>query len=429
MLRRLQILFFLLTCAFVVANGQGAVNEAPVVNDCSPRSGSISSVIELKGFRLEFDQLEPAKILFIQNGIEIPARTSSSSGITNDSLNGPQTLDVIVPEEVVSGPAQIVAERNGLRSAPVTITITEWSLPIIKQLTPSSGPPGTIVHIDCENFHASDEIELTDGDDRPVKNYQGGGSSSCTAFGIPKNFPEGVLRIRLGNRKFGKNQFTAPVEFVVTNEPLPLEVVTEWIKSVAPGQWIDLQASSGAPLKHSEQTEVSYKQAGREIIVNAPRPLRPHVEVPAALSPGEVQVQVRTWRHGRPSSWSTAVTLQLSEKPVPPYVGALRLEKGGWVQLYPGPDRATRFTTTPGDLIVMNGIYPVADADKLKVLFVRSGEVVELPVTELYKNDDWFSNLTVRLPAAMVSGDWQMILRAVDGSEYLIPIPIRVSPK
>ena len=431
-MRLRRILFLLLTCIFSMASSAAAQTneahrEAPVVNDCRPRSGSVNSVIELKGFRLGLDDVEQAKAFFIQSGIEMLASTKGGSSTTNDRLNGPQTLQVIVPEKAAFGPVQIVVERNGFRSAPVTITITEWTPPIIKQITPSSGPPGTLVGVECENFHIDDEIELTDGDGRPVKQYEGAGSSSGTAFVVPKDAPEGVLRVRIGNPKFGKNQLTPPVEFVVTNEALPLDLMPEWIKFVAPGQWIDLQASSLAPLKHSERTEVSFRQAGREIIVTAPRPRQPRVEVPAALSPGDVQVQARTWRHGRPSTWSKPVTLQLSEKPLPPYVQALRLEKDNWVQLWPGPDRATRFNAAPGDLIVMNGTYPVEGAHQLKVLLVRLGEVVELDVTELDQNAGWFSEVSVRLPEQLVSGNWQMIVRALDGTEYLVPISVRIS--
>src|SRR5688572_27921765 len=164
-----RILFLLLTCTLTLASqiaaqtneakyeaGQKktktAINEAPVVNDCWPRSGSVNSVIELKGFRLGPDELESAKAFFIQNGVEIPARTGGGTSVSNDRLNGPQALQVIVPEEVVSGPAQIVAERYGFRSAPVTVTITEWILPIIKEISPVNGPPGTFVYIECENF-------------------------------------------------------------------------------------------------------------------------------------------------------------------------------------------------------------------------------------------------------------------------------------
>jgi len=163
--------------------------------------------------------------------------------------------------------------------------------------------------------------------------------------------------------------------------------------------------------------------------VTAPRAVRPHVEVPAVLSPGEVQVQVRTWRHGSPSNWSSPVTLQLAAKPRPPSAHALRTENGPWVQLWPGPDRATKFTAAPGALIVMNGLYPVAGADQLKVLLVRLGEVVELDVTELNAKAEWFGELSIKLPANIASGNWQMIVRAADGSEQVVPVPISISSR
>ena len=108
---------------------------------------------------------------------------------------------------------------------------------------------------------------------------------------------------------------------------------------------------------------------------------------------------------------------------------ALRLEKSGWVAMIPGPDRAKKFNATPGGLIVMNGIYPVAGADKLKVLLVRAGEAVELPVAELNEKADWFNEISVRLPADIGNGKWEMILRASDGTEHHIPIPINITSK
>ena len=56
----------LLTCTLLVASPAVAqTNEAPVVNGCSPHSGSVNSVTELKGFRLGLDELESAKAFFI----------------------------------------------------------------------------------------------------------------------------------------------------------------------------------------------------------------------------------------------------------------------------------------------------------------------------------------------------------------------------
>ena len=114
LLERLKILFLLFSLAIAAATPISAQTEeakrgAPIVNECSPHSGSVNSVIELKGFRLGPDELETAKAFIIQNGREIPARTGGGSSVTNDRMNGPQTLEVILPEEVVPGLAQIVA--------------------------------------------------------------------------------------------------------------------------------------------------------------------------------------------------------------------------------------------------------------------------------------------------------------------------------
>jgi hypothetical protein len=54
---RWLILFALLTCASMAASPLAAQTDeakrlAPVVNECEPHSGSVNSVIDLKGFRL-----------------------------------------------------------------------------------------------------------------------------------------------------------------------------------------------------------------------------------------------------------------------------------------------------------------------------------------------------------------------------------------
>jgi hypothetical protein len=77
----------------------------------------------------------------------------------------------------------------------------------------------------------------------------------------------------------------------------------------------------------------------------------------------------------------------------------------------------------------MNGLYPVAGADQLKVLLVRLGEVVELDVTELNAKAEWFGELSIKLPANIASGNWQMIVRAADGSEQVVPVPISISSR
>ena len=427
--RTLHLAFLLLLGTTLICSTDFIANaqrDGPEVSDCEPKTGSIDSVLELQGYRLHPSDPERAKAYFLQNGKKYPARTGGGSSITNDEFHGPQTLEVIVPEEVVPGPCEIVVESNGIRSVPVKVTIVEWTLPLVTRITPASGSPGTFVDIECTGFHINDEIELTDTQGK-LTTFESGGSTHGTGFAIPKDAAEGVMTIRLGNRKYGNNKYTEPFKLLVTNDPLPLELSAESTTPVAPGQWIDLQAASLEPLKRSELTQVAFKQGGRSMIVAAPKPQRPHVSVPLALSPGQVQVEVRTWREGRASAWSAPVHLQLTQQPMPPSIGAIRLEKGNWVQLWPGPDRASSFQASPGDSIVLNGAFPVADASRLRVVLTGPDGSISLVPNELDENSNWFNAICVKLPEALAKGDWRMtIASADDGSSVEVPIIIRL---
>jgi hypothetical protein len=405
-------------------------STSPIVNAWEPKTGSVDSLIYLSGYRLYAGEWNKTKAVFIQNGVEIPAQTGGGSKTLNNLANGPQTLVVIISEELVPGQAQIVVEFDGHRSNPATITVTEWKLPIIKSLNPTSGAPGTLVEIECEGFHISDEVEATDAEGKLIR-IGGGGSSRGTAFGIPEDLPEGPVTVRIGNRKYGKGQLTEPLTFTVTNEPRTVDVWPSEMQVVAPGQWLDLQVSNIEPLKRSERTEVSFKQAEQTIIVAAPKPFRTHIPVPNALSAGLVQLQLRTWRDGRPSQWSEPAEFELANKPQAPLIDSIRDTKGQWVALMPaGPDRATSFTVSPGNEVVLHGLWPVADASKLKILLVRTGEALTLTASDFDEKANWFGDVQVHLPETVRVGEWRMIVRSeTDGTQAELPIVIRVVTK
>src|SRR6185295_18691822 len=224
-------------------------DTGPLVQSWDPKTASVDSVIYLSGYHLYANHSESAKAFFIQNGVEFPARSGGGWWTTNNAQNLPQTLRLIVPEELAPGPAQVVVEFEGRRSKPETITIAEWKLPVIERLDPSSGAPGTLVRIEGDGFHVNDEIQVIDSDGKPIKVTLSG-----QAFGIPQDASEGILTVRVGNLKYGKDQFTAPVTFTVTNAPLPVELLTRDTIPVAPGQWVDLQISNAKPLERSERT-------------------------------------------------------------------------------------------------------------------------------------------------------------------------------
>ena len=186
-------------------------DAAPVVEAWDPKTGSIDTVIYLSGYGLYSSDSNKTKTLFIQNGVEFRAY-AAGGWWTDDNHNLPQTLGVIVPEKAVFGEAQIVVEHNGRRSDPVTITITKWKLPVIHRLDPTRGAPGTLVRIESEGLHITDELVITDVNGKPFTVNQADGP----AFRIPADAPEGILTVQVGNHKYGKEQLTDPVTFTVT---------------------------------------------------------------------------------------------------------------------------------------------------------------------------------------------------------------------
>jgi len=190
-------------------------DASPVVEAWDPKTGSIDTVIYLSGYDLYPGNSNKTKTFFIQNGVEFPAYPAGGWWTTNSELSFPQTLSVIVPEQAVHGEAQIVVEHNGRRSNPATITITEWKLPVIQRLNPTRGAAGSLVRIESEGLHVSDELVITDVNGKPFTVNSADGPS----FGIPTDAPEGILTIRVGNHKYGKEQLTEPVTFTVTNKP------------------------------------------------------------------------------------------------------------------------------------------------------------------------------------------------------------------
>lgn len=420
---------FALVLFVSLATTTHAQNPIPpsITEALEPKTASINALIELRGYRLYVENPSKTKVVFLQGGVEIPARTSGWSGWASDCGTAPQTLKVIVPEGVVEGLAQIVIEVNGVRSNPAPLIISGWTAPEIKRVTPTTAAPGTTVVIECTGLHLDDELEITDANGDPVS-FHGGGSSVGTAFGVPEDAKEGVWTVRIGNRKYGDGRFTEPFTINISNEPLSLELTEDYLLPVAPGQWLDLQSTNSGPLKHSELTEVLFKQDGRTIVVATEKPSRPHVEVPAVLAPGEVQIQARTWRNGQSSQWSQPVSLKLLDKPIAPSIASIRLYKGQWASLSPGPKRASLFKVSPGDRVVLHGLLPVQDASKLKVSLVRLGEAIELSVSEFDYQPDWFGEVEVRLPEDLEPGEWRMVVSSEShGTSEELPIVIFVS--
>ncbi|HMF57763.1 MAG TPA: hypothetical protein VK619_15580 [Pyrinomonadaceae bacterium] len=397
----------------------GAQNSGPLLERCAPRRGAVNSVLELEGYRLSAEDTSKVKAYFIRGSVKLTARIGGSHYVTNDLRGGEQSLEVIVPEDVAPGQWQVLVEVYGQRSAPVAVEIAEWEPPLLDHLTPERVGPGELIWVFGTNFHRDDEIEITDSLGN-VHRFDSGASAQDVAFDVPKNMPEGSATVRVGITREGVGSFSQPLSFVVTSGPVPLELWSNGMKPVAPGQWANLVVTSTEPLEHSERTEVEFSQNGQHLVVETLNPRSLHVHVPAALAPGAVELRTRTWQEGLVSDWSKTIAYKLSEHPVPFQVDVIEVRNKP-VFLWEGPDRPTSFAAHPGDTLIFRGDFTVATADDLRItLDGAGGQLSFMPV-------DVEAGVSITLPHNIRRGDWRFTFLETDnGMRARVPVVMRV---
>jgi hypothetical protein len=422
--------FALLYCLSFNAHSQSSLPRQslpPEVIDCAPCAGAVDSVLKLTGYRLVVSDPNDEKIFFIQGDKSYKSWSGSSRSEANDSQGGRQELDVNVPEGLKPGPCQIVVEVRGQRSAPVTVEIAGWTPPVLDHPSLERAMPGDTVWIYGSNFHVNDEIELTDANGK-TRRIESGAQAETMAFQIKDDTPEGPLTVRVGNRHYGNGQYSLPLVIDVTRDPLPLELWTDLMRSVAPGQWVDLSYTSGMPLEQAERVEVEFSQGGRQIVVPTLGPRTMHVSVPPELQAGDVRLRTRTWRGGVASDWSKAETYQVSGRRAAPVVQIIRIKTGENtkdVGLWPGTDKPEDFEAKAGETLFLLGQYPVADVERLEVRLDGPGGRVVLTVSR----DGLDSRiLKMSLPEDLQPGDWRLtVISPEDKVEAEIPIVMHIA--
>src|SRR5205807_5215676 len=97
---------------------------------------------------------------FVRGAIRIAGRASGSRYIPNDLQSGPQTLSVVVPEQITPGRWQLVIEVGEWSSEPVMIEVADWTPPNLSSLMPERVSRGEFVFVYGGNLHVNDEIEI-----------------------------------------------------------------------------------------------------------------------------------------------------------------------------------------------------------------------------------------------------------------------------
>ena len=268
-------------------------------------------------------------MLFVQGTAEHVTVSTGSSHDTANLKRGLHQLNVIVPEQLQPGPCQVVVEVNGSRSAPLTIQINiPATAPVVSDFRPRLPRAGEWVWIEGTGFSESDEIVLTDSQGKAYHVEAGGTSdANIAAFTLPKDLAAGEATFLVIERRSGGNLSSNSLSLMIVHGPRPLDLYSDWLMPVAPGQWLDLVVGSMEPVKSAERVDVMFQQKEQIVVVPTmganENNLR--VRVPESLAPGSVKIQTRTIVSGEASQWSDAVDYQLLHKPVAAKIYSLEI--------------------------------------------------------------------------------------------------------
>jgi len=411
----------LIVSLVVLSFTTSAQTLGPVLERCSPTKGAVNTVLECDGLRLGAEVTDPKllRATFVRGAIRIAARASGSRYITNDLQGGPQTLSVVVPEEITPGRWQLIIEVGERSCDPVMIEIADWTPPNLSSLVPQRVSRGEFVFVYGGNLHVNDEIEITDSLGH-VRRFSAGASGSSTGFTVAKDMPDGEAWIRIGLA--ARNSFSQPLKFVVTSGPIALELWPDQMKKVAPGQWTDLVVTTLKPAEDADNVEVEFRRGEQVIIQPTLKSNRTHVRVPPTLKPGSTELRTRTWRHGFTSDWSRAISYEILEHAVAPSVSAIEMRDKAFF-LWEGPDRPTSFEVEPGYALTLRGDFPVGSPDYLRIVFQRNTEQFTLTPIAGERG-----GMLLNLPGDLEPGEWKISITDLE-SGITAPIPILMRVK
>jgi hypothetical protein len=304
--------------------------DPPIIIRITPTAAAPQTGIKLEGYRLGANLEKDVMVLFVQGAAEYGVPSSGGGYEAANVKQGLQELGVHVPKDLQPGPCQVIVEVEGNRTAPLTIQVNvSATAPLLTNLRPHFPRAGEIVWIEGTGFSESDEFELTDalGEAHHFGHELGTSDVNTSALSLPKDLPPGEATLRVLERRSGTNQSSNSLSFEIVNGPTPLDIYSDWLMPVAPGQWLDLIVGSAGPLKSAERVEVLFEQKEQVVIVPTKSPHEDglRLRVPENLAPGNLKMRTRTIVSGEVSQWSDPVDYQLLDKPAAAKIYSLEI--------------------------------------------------------------------------------------------------------
>lgn len=335
--------------------------DDPVIQAIAPMSVCQGCVMEIVGFRLADKDTNGTRLLLLRDQHTIAVAVRSFSRSLDEPLAGRlETLTFGVPSNAMSGPWQLIVERDGRRSAPATVHVVDWMPPSLDALSPGEGAPGQNVSLTGTNLPPQLSIDLFDQSGRRLSRIDTAASPQEAGFAIPVGIPEGNLLVRISGYRDG-------VEFHSQTLPLKVNAVpnvsidVNMMAPVAPGQWTMLVMDGMSQQVAAERLDVEFRQGQAVTVSNHNWDQNIRIRVPPTLAPGPVSLRARVWRAGRWSPWSPTAEFDLLTSPAEAVIHAIAVFRDGspfawWSRVDASPSLEVR----AGDRLLVGGEFPFA---------------------------------------------------------------------
>jgi hypothetical protein len=387
-----------------------------------------------------FDPGSRPTFFFLQGKNRVQAAAPGGTGILETAT---QLFNVTVPDGLIAGICQVIAQLGDFETQPITLEVTvSVPAPIVTsqyvqvtsvpQYPPRAAQAGDIASVEGTNFGPSDEVEIVDARGSVFRVPTSSSSASASSgFKVPDDVADGEASFEIVEQRSGAQLRSNKVKFQILNVPLPTEILPDGVRPVAPGQWLDIGVEDNPPYGEPKQIDIAFVQSGETTII--PTQLAPndelHVQVPPFMLPGDTTVKTRTHRNGRTSDWSQPARITLLTAPAAPLVESvqpIRPKQPGAEPFVHLRDKQEIVSVESGDRVGLSGHFGIESTASLRLTLVKGWTTLTLmPRATDQPHADFCE---VELPRNLKAGDWQVyVSEVINSTSARLNLIIRVT--
>ena len=386
-----------------------AQNDVPVIQAVEPVSVCQGCAIQVVGSRLIDKDMGGTRVLLLRGQQTIAVAAGSfSRSLEDEPRGGRETLTFELPPNAIIGSWQLIVERDGHRSTPVTVHILDWVPPTLHALSPEEVAPGQSVTLTGGDFPSQLFVDLLDQNGSRMSRIETTAAPQETAFRLPEGTPEGNMLVRIGARRDGVEWHSQSLPLRVTAVPR-VSIDVSMMAPVAPGQWTMLVMDGNSQQIGAERVDVEFRQ-GQEVMISShsgDQDVR--LKVPSTLAPGLVNLRARVWRAGRSSPWSQMVAFDLLPFPADAVIHAVAVVRdGNPFALWSRIDASAPLDVRSGDRLLVGGEFPFASARLTLTGPSAPNEPIRLQSITARGN-----TIEVEVPQ-LVAGEWLLRVQSED---------------